>query len=122
VYAHDWVLNIKGITNKVTFEEKIDYDQPIIIMSTHCRAIDADTNFSKFGRPTNFIGKKSLFNIPLFGTCAYECGNIAIEREDRNQAVDALKNAALRCKNEKRVIGIFPEGTRRTRRSISDIS
>lgn len=91
-------------------------------MSTHCRAIDADTNFAHFGRPVNFIGKKELFDIPIFGPCAAECGNISIEREDRGQSVEALKQAALKCQRDKRVIGIFPEGTRRRRPSVGNLS
>lgn len=104
------------------FEEKIDYNQPIVLMSTHCRAIDADTNFAYYGEPVAFIGKQELFNIPIFGTCCIECGNIPIERAQREQSVNALKNAAMQCKRDKKTVGIFPEGTRRRRPSTGDAS
>lgn len=64
-------------------------------MSTHCRALDADTNFAYYGEPVAFIGKEELFKIPIFGTCCIECGNIPIKRTDRDQSVNALKDAAL---------------------------
>lgn len=92
------------------------------MMSTHCRSLDADTNFAYYGEPVTFIGKESLFQIPIFGKCASECGNISIKRTDNAQAINALKDAALTCKNEKRTVGIFPEGTRRRRPSIGNAS
>jgi 1-acyl-sn-glycerol-3-phosphate acyltransferase len=77
---------------------------------------------SLLGRPAMFIGKKELFDIPIYGRILYENGNIAVARTNRDQAVSALKDAALQCKKEKKTVGIYPEGTRRRKPSIGNMS
>ena len=122
MYAHRVLLSVRGITNEVVFEEEMEYNQPIILMGTHCRAMDHDTSFAYFGEPVAFIGKEEVFKIPVFGTCSIECGNIPINRTNRNDAVSTCRGAALQCKIQKKTVGIYPEGTRRRKRSIGDLS
>jgi 1-acyl-sn-glycerol-3-phosphate acyltransferase len=85
-------------TNKIYFEEEIDYDQPIILMSTHASFCDVVTNLAYFGSGVGFIGKKMLFKIPVFGWCLDEVGCLPVDRSNREKAVATLKKAAEICR------------------------
>jgi 1-acyl-sn-glycerol-3-phosphate acyltransferase len=67
----------------------------VVLISTHASSYDAFCNMALLDRPVIFIGKKELFDIPLYGRCLTENGNIAVERTNRDQAVGALKKVAL---------------------------
>ena len=116
------IVNVWGLNTQVEFEEPFDYDQSIILMSTHCSSFDVDINCSMFGKPVNFITKQSLFKVPLFGRVAKAFGHIGIDRSNIENAKASLRAAAKKTHDEKRVIGIYPEGTRRMRRSIGNVS
>ena len=85
---------------------------PAIAVSNHLSYADA-LFFAQFlflnGRAPRFIGKKSLFEIPLIGKILYAAGQIPVDREsgDARQALDHAV-AALRAGH---LIAIYPEGT-----------
>ncbi len=63
------------------------------------------------------VAKSELFLIPFFAWILSAYGGIAISRNDRNQAVNALKTSAERAKRNTRsvsgsCVAISPEGTR----------
>jgi 1-acyl-sn-glycerol-3-phosphate acyltransferase len=60
-----------------------------------------------------FVAKKSLFQIPLFGQALHRMGCVPVDRENVQQAIRSLNQAAARVK-EGNSIAIFPEGTRTT--------
>jgi len=61
-----------------------------------------------------WVGKQSLFNIPIFGWALSCYGHIAIERGDRQKAISSLEEAAKRIHLWGRSIALSPEGTRST--------
>jgi 1-acyl-sn-glycerol-3-phosphate acyltransferase len=60
-----------------------------------------------------FVAKKSLFQIPFFGTTLTRMGYIAVDRGNQAAAIRSLNNATARIKAGASMI-IFPEGTRAT--------
>ncbi len=58
----------------------------------------------------HFLGKKSLFDLPIVGQVMRYCGGHPVDRSTRSNIVDNI--AELFHKNEKFVMVIAPEGTR----------
>jgi 1-acyl-sn-glycerol-3-phosphate acyltransferase len=63
--------------------------------------------------PFAFIAKKSLFSIPLFGQALYRMGCVPVDRENVQQAIRSLNEAALKVQ-QGASLAIYPEGTRAT--------
>jgi 1-acyl-sn-glycerol-3-phosphate acyltransferase len=60
-----------------------------------------------------FVAKKSLFKIPLFGQAIHRLGCVPVDRENVQQAIRSLNEAAAKVREGKSML-IFPEGTRAT--------
>ncbi len=60
-----------------------------------------------------FVAKKSLFQIPLFGQAIRRLGCVPVDRDNIQQAIHCLNEAAAKIRDGKSMI-IFPEGTRAT--------
>jgi 1-acyl-sn-glycerol-3-phosphate acyltransferase len=59
-----------------------------------------------------FITKKELSRIPIFAHAMRYAGHVFIDRKDRAQAAEAMRQAGERMKAEGLSLGLFPEGTR----------
>ena len=85
---------------------------PAIAASNHLSYADAFF-LAQFlylnGRAPRFIGKKSVFEIPIIGKILYGAGQIPVDREtgDAKQALDA----AVLALEAGHLIAIYPEGT-----------
>lgn len=60
-----------------------------------------------------FVAKKSLFRIPIFGQALQSLGCVPVDRDNVQNAIHCLNEAAARIRQGKSMI-IFPEGTRAT--------
>lgn len=85
---------------------------PAIVISNHMSYADV-LFLAQFlyvnGRAARFIGKRSVFNVPIVGWILHAAGQIPVDRESA-QAGKALDSAiaAIRAGH---LIGIYPEGT-----------
>ena len=83
-----------------------------IAVSNHISHIDPFV-FTHFlynnGRAVRYLGKASVFKIPLFGRLLLGAGQIPVERESAN-ASDALQHAIAFLKAG-HLLGVYPEGT-----------
>ena len=61
------------------------------------------------GRAPRYIGKKSLFEIPIIGRILYAAEQIPVDRESQD-ASKALDHAVA-CLRAGHVVGVYPEGT-----------
>jgi len=92
--------------------ENIPQSGPAIAISNHLSYADV-LFFAQFlfknGRAPRFIGKRSVFNVPVIGRILLAAGQIPVDRESTH-AGKALDHAvaALRAGH---LIGIYPEGT-----------
>ncbi len=58
------------------------------------------------------IGKKSLVWVPLFGIIYFLAGNVRLDRENKQKAMETMDKVSEDLKAGKYSIWIFPEGTR----------
>ena len=92
--------------------ENIPQSGPVIVVSNHISYADPLV-FSQFlyqnGRAPRFLGKASVFRIPIIGKIIAGSGQIPVERESEN-ARFALQHAIafLRAGH---CLGVYPEGT-----------
>jgi 1-acyl-sn-glycerol-3-phosphate acyltransferase len=84
----------------------------VIVVGNHISYADAFV-FAHFlyahGRAPRYIGKASVFRIPIFGRIIAGAGQIPVERES-DSARNALKHAE-RALMQGHCLGIYPEGT-----------
>ena len=85
---------------------------PVIVASNHISYADVLflTQFLYLnGRAPRYIGKKSLFEIPIIGRILYAAEQIPVDREsqDASRALDH----AVACLVAGHMVGVYPEGT-----------
>lgn len=97
-------FNIKGL-------DSLSNEQPVIIASKHQSAWETAL-FNLVLTDPQFVLKKELLFIPLFGQCLWLSKSIAIDRSQGTKSLKHLFKQLQFCKTSKRPIIIFPEGTR----------
>jgi 1-acyl-sn-glycerol-3-phosphate acyltransferase len=108
------LIPVLNVITKRTWQgsENIPQSGPAIVISNHLSYADV-LFFAQFlfknGRAPRFIGKRSVFNVPVIGRILLAAGQIPVDRESTH-AGKALDHAvaALRAGH---LIGIYPEGT-----------
>jgi 1-acyl-sn-glycerol-3-phosphate acyltransferase len=60
----------------------------------------------------HFVAKKEIRKIPIFGRASEAAGHVFVDRGHRASAVESLKIAGRRIKEENSTAVTFPEGTR----------
>lgn len=91
--------------------DSLAMDESTLAMFSHASNLDPVIAASG---PLAFkwIGKKSLFRIPVIGWILSALKHIPIERENREKAIQSLKVAAQVIKKYRRCLAVSPEGTR----------
>lgn len=83
-----------------------------IIMSNHCSHFDIPIIYLAFPNATvRMFAKKELFKIPLWGLGMKKAEFLMIDRGNREQAAEALKQARDKLKSGL-IVWVAPEGTR----------
>jgi 1-acyl-sn-glycerol-3-phosphate acyltransferase len=108
------ILKIWGMKIEVENEEGLYAKQPCVYTCNHQGAMDVPIFGWIYPVGAMVIGKRELLYIPIFNLFFLAAGNLAINRQKRNQAVAHLGVAAEAIKTRKISIWIFPEGTRNT--------
>ncbi|NQV83127.1 MAG: 1-acyl-sn-glycerol-3-phosphate acyltransferase [Rhodospirillales bacterium] len=84
---------------------------PCIIVSKHQSAWDTFVFYLLLSDP-NYVLKKELTRLPIWGWCALKCGAISVDRSGGGAALKRLvRDVEARMAGGRQVI-IFPEGTR----------
>ncbi|TVP59043.1 MAG: 1-acyl-sn-glycerol-3-phosphate acyltransferase [Gemmatimonadales bacterium] len=99
---------------RVRFEgaDEVDWDQPYIVVVNHQSWFDVFALAGFLPVHFRFVGKEELARIPIFGPAWTGCGHISIDRDDRSNAIDALKRAGQQVRQDRLAVILFPEGTR----------
>jgi 1-acyl-sn-glycerol-3-phosphate acyltransferase len=84
---------------------------PVIFMSNHQSNFDILALLAVMPRQINWIAKKELFEIPVFGPSMRRGGYIPLDRGDGRKALQSMDEAAATIHQGKSVV-LFPEGTR----------
>ena len=109
-----WALTLlagMGVERHVEGLENLDARQPYVYVCNHQSHVDPPTCMVSLPGHLRFVGKKSLFQVPLFGGALRRAGHIPIDRGDSANATDKL-NQNLEALRTRISIVLFPEGTR----------
>jgi len=91
-------------------EGKEDPDAQMFLIN-HQSDLDIGVLETSTGKDLTWVAKKALFDVPFFGLAMSLPEDIEVERESKMSLVKILKAAKDRLK-KKRVLAMFPEGTR----------
>jgi 1-acyl-sn-glycerol-3-phosphate acyltransferase len=108
--ARNW-LRLTGVTVQVTGKENLDPIQPYVFVANHFSYLDAAPLFAFTGRRMGMVAKKELLKAPILGYSMGFVNVIAIDRSNRERAVESLKIATERLRSGIS-FGVCPEGTR----------
>jgi len=108
--ARSW-LSLSGVKVNVTGREHLDPTQTYVFVANHQSYLDAAPLFAFTGRRMGMVAKKELLDAPMLGFGMGYVNVIAIDRSNRDRAVETLKivNERLRAGIS---FGVCPEGTR----------
>lgn len=86
-------------------------DQACLIACKHQSAYETMRLYMLFGDPA-IILKRELLSLPIFGAFLKKLEVIAIDRQNRAEAMNSLYLGGHKVKDQNRPIVIFPQGTR----------
>jgi 1-acyl-sn-glycerol-3-phosphate acyltransferase len=89
--------------------ENLPSDGPVVLAANHVTNFDPLPMQFSLPRPIFFMGKASLFKIPVLQWCYRQLGAFPVNRGEKDEW--ALRHAA-KVLAKGRVLGMFPEGTR----------
>jgi 1-acyl-sn-glycerol-3-phosphate acyltransferase len=108
--ARNW-LRLSGVKVNVTGRELLDPEQPYVFVANHWSYFDAVPLFAYTGRRMGMVGKKELLKAPILGYGMGFVNVIAIDRSNRESAVESIQEATRRLRSGIS-FGVCPEGTR----------
>jgi 1-acyl-sn-glycerol-3-phosphate acyltransferase len=108
--ARNW-LRLSGVKVKVSGQEHLDSHQPYVFVSNHHSYLDAAPLFAFTGRRMGAIAKKELLKAPILGYGMGFVNVIAIDRSNRERAVETINAATQRLRSGVSFM-VCPEGTR----------
>jgi 1-acyl-sn-glycerol-3-phosphate acyltransferase len=88
-----------------------DGHETFILMSNHQSHYDIPVLYRAIPRRIRMVAKAELFRIPLFGQAMKAAGFVKVNRENREQAVQSLRESMAMLEHGT-LLWIAPEGTR----------
>jgi 1-acyl-sn-glycerol-3-phosphate acyltransferase len=92
--------------------ENIDRDNPQVVTCNHQSMWDIWALAASIPRRNHFVAKKEIRKIPIFGRASAAAGHVYVDRGNWAAAVESLKVAGRRIKEENSTAVTYPEGTR----------
>lgn len=92
--------------------ENLRTDEPQIIVSNHQSWFDVFALAAHLPVRYRFVAKRELGTVPIFGSAWRACGHVAVDRGNREAAIESLDQAWREIHEEKLTMVLFPEGTR----------
>jgi 1-acyl-sn-glycerol-3-phosphate acyltransferase len=106
------VLWAAGVRVEMEGLENLRVGEPQIVVSNHQSWFDVFALAAHLPVRYRFVAKKELGDIPIFGKAWKSCGHVAVDRGNREAAIEALDQAWREIHEEKLTMVLFPEGTR----------
>lgn len=106
-----YLCRVCGVPVTVRGGEAVDWSGTFIVMANHQSYFDIPVLYASLPRACGMLAKKELFRLPVFRSAMKGVGCVPIDRSNRRQSLDSLREAAeqVRCGQP---IVVFPEGTR----------
>lgn len=95
---------------EVTGKEKLERGGPFVLVVNHESFVDL-VAMCFLDHPTKYLGKASVFQVPVFGWALLIAGEVPVERGDRASGRMAVARLAAWLRAGVSV-ALFPEGTR----------
>jgi 1-acyl-sn-glycerol-3-phosphate acyltransferase len=111
------VLRVCFIPVTVKGLEHLDVGQSYVYAANHRSNFDIFVLYHALPGKFSWLGKKSLFRVPIFGQAIARLGSIPIDRSNLQEAVRSLERAAEQVRWGRSLI-VFPEGTRSTTQEL----
>ena len=116
----DWVhrnwgrimLGLAGVGVEVEGMERLKPDTALILAANHQSWFDIVAVFASLPVSLRFVAKKEISRIPLFAQAIRSAGHVYVDRQNRAQAVAAMRDAGVRMREQGLSMALFPEGTR----------
>ncbi len=112
------ITKLLGVDVEVRIPYSVKNLGPVVYLCNHQNSWDIFTLASAVQPSTVSVGKKSLKWIPFFGQMYWLTGNILIDRNNRNKAMNTITLTAQKIKEQALSVWLFPEGTRSNGRGI----
>lgn len=107
-------LHLLGCSQSVVDSNLYDTSRPLIIVSNHQSMYDVPMftwHFRNYG--IRFVSKIELASgVPSVSYNLRHASHIVIDRSDRKQAIEAIREGGASASTHKHAVVIFPEGTR----------
>jgi len=104
-------LALSGVSASMIGEDRIDQNQPYIVMANHQSHYDVFALMGLLPLQLRWVIKMELRKIPIFGIACEKVGYIFIDRGNHEKAQKSLDAAGEKIRAGSSVI-FFPEGTR----------
>lgn len=102
-------------------KEKVPQKSRFLIVCNHRSKFDSMLITEKFGqRDIAFITKESNMKIPLAGRLMIGLRYLPVDRDDKLQSLLKMREAVSLIENDYSSVGVFPEGTRQSTKTIGD--
>ncbi|UCC74545.1 MAG: 1-acyl-sn-glycerol-3-phosphate acyltransferase [Gemmatimonadota bacterium] len=102
-----------GTPVRVSGLENIDRQSPQVIASNHQSMFDVWAMAANIPvRRYHFVAKKEIRRIPIFGRAGEAAGHVYVDRGNWASAVESLKEAGRKLREDESTAVVFPEGTR----------
>jgi len=99
------------IGGKIEQVGELDPDANMLLIN-HQGIIDIIAMEARACTGLRWVAKKELFDIPWFGNVLKRSDMISIDRQNKSGLIKLLRDAKETIEVKKRIIAIFPEGTR----------
>lgn len=123
VRLDSWSRNLvaqAGIVIRTSGRENVALGETYVVMSNHQSHYDIPVIFQALAIPVRMVAKTELFRVPVFGRAMLDSGFIELDRGNRRRAMESLKLAGKRIREDKLSIWIAPEGTRSKNAEIAE--
>ena len=105
------LVKMYGIKVEVEGLENLRTNVPTVLIANHQSYLDAVALFVSLPRIPVFIAKRELQRVPIFGRVLKTRGDIFIDRQTHDRAVQTIDETAKLLRADTPVL-VFPEGTR----------
>ena len=113
------LANFWGVDLEVFGAEHMTAGTSYVIMANHASYADIVALFIALPIIPGFMAKRELMRVPFLAAALRAGGHVIVDRGQREQAKQAIENAAKQVRDGKTVL-IFPEGTRGDSETLGD--